>query len=509
MSVLSISMLPGENWYGICTQAGLHLPFTGESEFHMDLDPNPTGNQAASLLLSDAGRYVYCSRGMRLDIAGGVICAACDRAEVIFGEGHATLRGAFLAASSAHFPAGGVMPPEDFFSKPQYNTWIELLYDQTQEGILRYARAILEQGLPAGILMIDDGWNPRYGHFEFTRAFPDPKAMVDELHAMGFTVMLWTCPFISPDSLEYRTLRDRDLLLKDREGNVAIRSWWNGCSAVLDLTHPGAREWFHARHRALMENYGIDGFKFDAGDGQFYRNDDITYAPTDANGQTQVWMEVGACYPYNEYRAGFGMQGLPLVHRLADKHHSWDENGVAALVPNELCQGILGYPFTCPDMIGGGEYQSFSAHSANLDAELFVRYAQCAALMPMMQFSAAPWRVLPPEYAALCVDAARLHLAFAPRIKALAREAAATGEPIVRYMEYQFPGEGMACITDQFMLGSDVLAAPVLEKGARTRQVCLPRGTWRYADGTVFEGGQTVTVDAPLHVLPYFIREEA
>ena len=53
--------------------------------------------------------------------------------------------------------------------------------------------------------------------------------------------------------------------------------------------------------------------------------------------------------------------------------------------------------YTCPDMIGGGEYLNFLENSSNLDEELFVRYAQCAALMPMMQFSAAPWRVLSKE----------------------------------------------------------------------------------------------------------------
>lgn len=117
------------------------------------------------------------------------------------------------------------------------------------------------------------------------------------------------------------------------------------------------------------------------------------------------------------------------MQRLADKYHQWESNGVKTLIPNELLQGLLGYAYTCPDMIGGGDYLSFLNESTSLDEELFVRYAQCAALMPMMQFSAAPWRVLSEENARLCVEAALLHIRMSDRIISLARHAAETGEP--------------------------------------------------------------------------------
>lgn len=79
---------------------------------------------------------------------------------------------------------------------------------------------------------------------------------------------------------------------------------------------------------------------------------------------------------------------------------------MAALIPNTIMHGLLGYPFSCPDMIGGGQCADFQNNSVTLDEELFVRYAQCAALTPMMQFSAAPWRVLSRENADLCRRAA-------------------------------------------------------------------------------------------------------
>lgn len=508
MQTLNVTILPDEFWYGFCVNCGVDFPLNSGSNFQMDIDPNMTNNQASPLLVSSKGRFIWCNDGFALTVKDGEINAACQNSMPVMSDGHHNLRSAYLAAAFAYFPPKKTAPPNLFFTAPQYNTWIELIYNQNQKDILQYAHSLLKEGYPPGILMIDDGWQQDFGNWRFKPdQFPAPKQMIDELHSLGFTVMLWSCPFVSPDSLIFRNLAKQDVFVKDANGEIAIRKWWNGHSAVLDLSNPDAVSWYKAENRFLMDEYGIDGFKFDAGDGEFYRNDDITYGNVDANTQTMLWLEFGLNYPYNEYRAGFKMAGEPLVHRLADKNHSWNENGLSALIPNQLTQGILGYAFTCPDMIGGGEYENFTQNSANLDEELFVRYAQCAALMPMMQFSAAPWRVLKPEYAKLCQKAAEIHMSFSDIILQLVQENLKNGEPVTRYMEYQFPDEGMEKIADQFMLGENILVAPVLQKGAAARTVYLPKGKWKYADGTVYDGGQKVTVPAPLEVLPYFTLE--
>ena len=158
-------------------------------------------------------------------------------------------------------------------------------------------------------------------------------------------------------------------------------------------------------------------------------------------------------------------------------------------------------------MIGGGSFRDFLPGAPSLKPELFARYAQVAALMPMMQYSAAPWRVLDEAHAELCRAAGRLHLKYAQKIIDLARHSSRTGEPIMRYMEYVFPGNGFEAVTDQFMLGDDMLVAPATSDGQRIRQVILPCGQWEYVDGTVYDGGCTVQVPAPVDVLPYFIKK--
>ncbi len=88
--------------------------------------------------------------------------------------------------------------------------------NQNQHDVIKYATDVLKNGFPAGTFMIDDGWAKHYGNFEFNpTTFPDPKGMMDTLHAKGFKVMLWLTPFVSPDSREFGELsRAKALVLK-------------------------------------------------------------------------------------------------------------------------------------------------------------------------------------------------------------------------------------------------------------------------------------------------------
>lgn len=502
-----ITLLPNEFWWGGCVSDGIHMPFRDKT-FQRSLNPNRTQNQASPLLVSSCGRFVWSDEPFNFTFEDSILKIENLKGDIHLGEGYGTLREAYRAAQALYFPPKGGSPEELLFRAPQYNTWIELMYDQQEDKILEYAQAILAHGMPPGVLMIDDNWQEDYGVWNFHPGrFKDPKGMVDRLHEMGFKVMLWTCPFISPDSATYRELLQKGLLVRNDDGTPAIRPWWNGYSGVLDFTNDQAVSWFYEQNERLVKEYGVDGFKLDAGDPQFYREGDMCSKRVHPNEQAELYALLGRKYSLNEYRACWKCGGEPLAQRLADKAHSWDTKGLASLIPNGLAQGLLGYAFTCPDMIGGGEYKNFLENSNSLDAELFVRYAQCAALFPMMQFSAAPWRVLNAEYFGYCLDAARLHMQFADEIMELVREAAITGEPIIRYMEYVFPGQGYAEIKDQFMLGDKILVAPVVEKGSYERRVHFPAGQWYGDDGSTVQGPCIMKISVPLCRLPWFRKK--
>lgn len=501
---LEFPLLPGENWYGGFNTDGGLMPFNASTNIKRELCNQGAYNQAAPLLVSDQGRWVWSDYPFRFEFNNGKFTALSGLGPVKLGRSGRTLRSAFLDASRRFFPPQGRTPDLRLFTHPQYNTWIELMYEQEESAILRYAQALIDHKYPLGVLMIDDNWQEDYGVWQFSGTrFRDPKGMVRKLKEQGFAIMLWVCPFISPDSAVYRDLSRQDLLLLEKGSNhPATVRWWNGVSAVLDLSNAKSADWFKSQLARLKAEYGVDGFKFDAGDADFYAGDVRHHAPaTTANDQTEHYARLGLDFPLNEYRACWKMGGQPLVQRLKDKDHRWA--AIGSLIPDLIAQGLLGHPFTCPDMIGGGEYISFLS-AETIDQELVVRSAQVHALMPMMQFSVAPWRILSPENNELCRRMAELHVATGPKIAALAKESAETGEPIVRSLEYQFPHQGYAAVKDQFLLGPDLLVAPVLEKGARSRTIIFPPGTWLGDDGSLVNGPCEQTVAAPLERLPHY-----
>lgn len=502
-SCLSLS---AANWFGGAVGLGHEQPYTNLRPFNMAVED--ANNQLCPLFLNDEGEYIWTENPVIFSFENGepVFTPLRGEPEGAIVKAGTTLRDAYLAAMRQYFPPSGELPDTLFFVRPQYNTWIELMYNQNQADILRYAHAIVDNGFDPGILMIDDNWQRYYGNFDFkAERFPDPKAMMDELHQLGFTVMVWICPFVSPDSPEYRDLAHKGYLLQNPNGGTAILNWWNGYSACYDLTNPEALAHFVSVLKDAQARYGIDGFKLDAGDNNCYASTAIKAYDANATtvDHTTSWARVGLQFPVNEYRACWKMGGQALVQRLGDKDYSWE--AVQSLIPQMLTAGLLGYAYACPDMIGGGQWVSFlGIESGDFDEELIVRSAQIHALMPMMQFSVAPWRILSEENLNIVKKAAQLHTDFGPYILACARQSAKTGEPIVRLMEYAYPHQGLVNCKDQFMLGDQYLVAPVVEKGAATRTVYLPKGQWRDENGKKYKGGKTYTIATPLSRLPYF-----
>jgi alpha-glucosidase (family GH31 glycosyl hydrolase) len=509
-NIIAIPLLPDEHWWGGLNVDGHRMPYT--AGFSRSLH-NMNGNMGAPLLVSNKGRFVWSESPFAFEFTDDALhirevdaedAPAFQAPEV--SAGHNNLRGAYLAAARAHFPSTGAMPDPLFFTAPQYNLWIELLYSPNQRDVLAYAGRLLELGFPPGVLMIDTMWTEDYGTLRFhSGRFPDPKAMVQRLNAMGFPVMLWLVPFVSPDSLTYRQLRRKGLLVRDAHGEPAIGTWWDGRSAMIDLLNADALAWLHGEMDMLTTEFGIAGFKLDSGQPDEFR----TFGVKDPFAYTDAWGRVGLRYRMAEYKDTWKMGGQPLVQRTRDRDHSWDSSrGFGSLISFGIAEGLLGYAYTCPDMIGGGEYTSFPPYGRDVfDPELFVRSAQCSALMPMMQFSAAPWRMLEGEHLRYCIEAAQLHARMGQEILALAQHSSTSCEPIMRHVAYQFPEGDYATINDQFMLGDRILVAPAVVKGAATRKVVFPEGEWEGDAGERIVGPATVEIVTPLSRLPWFRKQ--
>jgi myogenesis-regulating glycosidase len=500
-----------EHWFGADVLAASTWPLSsGEVLRHPFLS---TGNQTSPIWLSSRGAALYLTGhellgfhfNRRSDRSFGLYALGRDRLSFRLAL-RGDVREAFLAAMEGIGKPRRV-PPFECFAKPSFCTWIHFLKDVNQAGIGTYLDDMEAQGFACGVFTIDDKWMRAYGDLRFDPAkFPDPRAMIDDIHRRGIKASLWVTPFVDEDSERFPEALAKGYLVSSESGEPYRGRWWNGSSALIDLSLPEARDWFLGGLRDLAQETGADGYKLDAGDAGILGPGYRTARPMNPLEYTDAFASLGAEFPINELRVSWLSQGLGLVQRLRDKAPSWSrEDGLASLIPHGLTLGLLGYPFFCADMVGGGWDERFK-DSESPDEELFVRWTEASALLPIMQFSYAPWS-LGEEARAACLEYARLHESFAPYIYERARLSTETGMPIAAPLFLAFPKDPSAfLVSDEFMLGDRYLVAPVLERGARARDIYLPAGTWRRRGSGGEEPGSRwlKAAWAPLGELPVF-----
>lgn len=405
-----------------------------------------------------------------------------------------------------------VIPPKDFFTYPQFNTWIEFATAVNQDGIIKYVQEIRNNNFPARLFIIDDKWTTTYGDPVFdAKKFPDPEKMITFLHRNNFRIALWLTPFIEEKADNFKYAFDHHYLILNPDKKAPyLTTWWNGTAAIVDLSNPEAYSWFLGMMKDLQTRYGVDGFKLDAGDAEYLSKPFSSFGKITANEYADLFASLGTHFEANELRVSWRTQSMGLIQRLRDKAPTWAvADGIQSLVPHALDASLLGYSFVCPDMIGGGLDGGFKDKGYKFDEELFVRWAEASALMPMMQYSLAPWK-LSPDNILICRKYSDLHVSLGDYIYKLAEQSKIDGSPIVRPLFFEFPDDEKSyTIKDEFMLGERFLVTPVLQKGAVSRDVYLPQGTWiDFWSGEVFNGGSVINYPAPLEILPIFIRIE-
>lgn len=423
-------------------------------------------------------------------------------------------------------PGGRPAVPEYFLRDPIWTTWAKYKDTVTQEDVLAFAGEIVSRDLPRSIMEIDDRWSVKYGDLEFDAAkFPDPLAMTTKLHELGFMATLWVIPFANTDSEAVTSPETRNFFVKDTDGRVGEFDWWQPTRvAALDVTNPPACAWFLSRLQRLPAAYGIDGFKFDAGEPCFLPRNAVTDTPLACpSDYTRAWIaNIAGHFPLSEVRTGVaGTQRAAPLLRMLDRYSTWgSDNGLASVITALLTAGLLGYPLVLPDMIGG------NADGDDVpDAELMIRWAQASAAMPALQFSIPAWDH-GTAAAALAAAALRWRATiFYPAITACLPAALNRLTPIARPMWWMAPHDDAALAADdQFLVGDDLVVAPVVVAGARTRAtVYLPPGRWARvtlrgdavdgvdgegdADGTPIDGPATlIDVPASLHGMPTWRR---
>ena len=157
-----ITSADGEKWWGGMVALGSKMPFGGNLRL-VDLASENLNNQNVPLFLSSKGRFIWSDKPFSFKTENGQLHIYSEYEKVTPVQAGKTLKEAYRTASSKFFPPSGKLPDPLFFSMPQYNTWIELMYNQNQEDILKYADNVLKNNFPVGVFMVDDNWQKYYG----------------------------------------------------------------------------------------------------------------------------------------------------------------------------------------------------------------------------------------------------------------------------------------------------------------------------------------------------------
>jgi len=330
--------------------------------------------------------------------------------------------------------------------------------------------------------------------------------MVDRLHAHGFRVTLWVPPFFERKSDAFREAAGHGFLLRHIDTDEpALTRWWQGYGGLLDVSNRAALDWWLAGLRRLQTDYGIDGYKFDAGEGNFVPHEARSTGDLTATNYADQYVAfVARHFEWTEVRCGWRSQRHGIFFREWDKWSRWGlDNGLHSVLTGALALGMIGYPFVLPDMIGGNAYANEIP-----DAELMIRWMQLTALLPSMQFSLAPWDY-GPHVTDICLRYTQLHESLGPVLEQCVADALEDGTPPVRPLFWHAPDdERTYAIDDQFTLGERLLVAPVLKPDTRARPVYLPAGRWRDYWTHAEHHGPTLlhAYPVPLETLPLFER---
>ncbi|SFD52473.1 glycoside hydrolase family 31 protein [Streptomyces aidingensis] len=422
--------------------------------------------------------------------------------------------------------------------------WQSKLRYRDQEELLAVAREHRRRGLPLSVIVTDYFHWSAMGDYRFDPAeWPDPRAMVEELAALGVELMVSVWPTVSPLSEHFADYRDRGLLVGTDQGvefHQTIRD--KGMAAPMpvafyDPTNPETREFVWELIRRNYRSLGIRVFWLDACEPELnpaHPGNLALYAGPGA--------EVACVYPRDNARLfaeGMAADGEPPTVLLcrsawagAQKYGAAVWSGDIPATWESLRQqiraglniGLSGIPWWTTD-IGG-----FHGGDAGAPAyrELMIRWFQFGVFCPLFRLHGDREPRTPTGHAqtggpnevwsfgeeAYQILSGLLHLRerLRPYLHEQMREAARSGLPPMRPLFLDHPHDAHAwTVEDQFLFGPDVLVAPVTGPGLRSREVYLPAGTrWHDpATGRRYEGGRTVTMAAPLDRIPVLTREGA
>ena len=402
------------------------------------------------------------------------------------------------------------------------------------------ADAFRKRKIPADVIYLDIDYMDGYRVFTWDKQrFPDPPKLIADLKSQGFQTVLIVDPGIKVDENYgvYRDGRQSGIFVKNPDGTELHRDVWPQSSAFPDFTDPKARTWWGEQFKPQIIS-GIAGFWNDMNEpGVFMNNQtekpEITHHPAKTFPYDTPHAGDGLRDTHRRYHNVYGMQmtratfdgikklrpetrpfvltraGFAGVQRYSavwtgDNYASWDH--FAMSIPMLANMSVSGVPFVGADAGGFNDRPT---------PELYTRWLQAASLTPFFRSHSVGWAgnkepwEFGDEFTAINRSTIELRYKFLPYIYSLFYQHERTGEPVMRPLWYEFPADKRGyLVADEYLLGGDLLVAPVIKEGMSEREVYFPAGTdWLdWWSGEKFEGGKPRVIKAPIDRLPLFIR---
>jgi alpha-D-xyloside xylohydrolase len=394
-----------------------------------------------------------------------------------------------------------------------FGLWMARISYNRQAQVEAVADKLREHAIPCDVIHIDTDWYKRDWECDLEFCpdkFPDPAGMMARLRERGFRVSLWQWPNIVITSSMFNEAREGGYLATRLNGQPYLYSGFVPDAGFIDYSNPAAVEWIKGKFRKLFD-LGVAAIKVDFGEGA---PPDAQYhaAASEAMHNLYPLLYGGAIHDVTQETQGEGKAVIWARAAWAGSQRypvHWSGDGIArfedmaCVLRAALSFGMSGFPFYSHD-IGG--------FSGLPSPELYIRWAQFGLFSSHARAHGTPPRE-PWEFGeqaeTIFRKYAELRYRLLPYIYSEAVECARTSLPMVRPMALEFEHDPTTyTIDDQYMFGRSLLIAPIFDETNR-RRIYLPRGTWYdFWTKQPQHGGQWYEVDAPLDVLPIYVRAD-
>ena len=375
-----------------------------------------------------------------------------------------------------------------------FGTWMSRITYFSQEEGLEIAKQLRQHKIPSDVIHFDTGW---FGvdwqcDYEFAKdRFKDPKGMLDQMKRDGFHTCLWQLPYFTPKNRFFREIVDGGMAVKNAAGSLPYED------AVLDFTNPKTVSWYQSKIEGLLK-LGVATIKCDFGEAApydgFYHNGrgglyEHNLYPVRYN--KALWEQVERSHPGEGViwaRSAWAGSQRYALHWGGDA--ATTNTGMLGDLRGGLSFGLSGFSFWSHDMGGFVTASPEDIYRRWLPFGFLSSHTRAHGAPPT-----EPW-LISESFTKAFRQAAEMKYKLMPYVYAQAKDCTERGLPMVRALLVEFPDDpGAWLVEDEYMFGSQILVAPLLESG-NSRTCYLPRGKWiDYQSGKVYEGGyQTIEV---------------